>query len=115
MISSFLLTILGIILIYLYFKLKQRIHYFDTKGIHSNDWNFPFGDLTGVGTKVHFVEGVKNVYDNFKDMDSVCGFYSHIMPVILPTNLDIIKDILIKDFNSFTDRGVYHNEEKDPL
>jgi cytochrome P450 family 6 len=105
----------GTILVYLYFKLKKKIHYFEDRAIHSNDWKFPLGDLAGVGSKVHFLGAIKNVYESYKDMDSVCGFYNSITPAIMPTNLDIIKDILIKDFNSFVDRGIYHNEEADPL
>jgi cytochrome P450 family 6 len=115
MIVNYLLVFLGTIIVYLYFKLKKKIHYFEDRGIHSNDWKFPLGDLAGVGSKIHFVDAVKNVYESFKDTDSVCGFYNLITPVIIPTDLDAIKDILIKDFNTFVDRGVYYNEETDPL
>ncbi|CAD7079475.1 unnamed protein product [Hermetia illucens] len=36
-------------------------------------------------------------------------------PAVIATDLDFIKDVLIRDFNYFTDRGVPHNEKIDPL
>ncbi len=115
MVINYLLVFFGTILVYLYFKWKKKIHYFEDRGIQSNSWKFPMGDLNGVGTKVHLMEAIKNVYENYKDTNSICGFYNFIAPAVMPTNLDLIKDIFIKDFNSFVDRGIYHNEEVDPL
>ncbi|KAK4878993.1 hypothetical protein RN001_007139 [Aquatica leii] len=43
------------------------------------------------------------------------GLFSFTTPEYMPIDLQIIKSILVKDFNYFTDRGMYVNEEIDPL
>jgi cytochrome P450 family 6 len=72
------------------------------------------GDLTGIG-KRHFNDCLRDVYQNFKKQDVLCGFFNTFEPKIIPLDLNLIKDILVKDFNNFVDRGVYYNEEADPL
>lgn len=36
-------------------------------------------------------------------------------PFFVPLDVEVIKRILTKDFNHFTDRGLYYNEKDDPL
>ncbi|KAK4878618.1 hypothetical protein RN001_011124 [Aquatica leii] len=43
------------------------------------------------------------------------GVFGFTTPEYMPIDLEIIKNILIKDFNYFCDRGFYINEEVDPL
>lgn len=111
------LLILGSIalLAYLYFEFRKRSNYFKEKGILSDDWKFPMGDLTGLGSKFHFVEALDNLYNKYKDRDVLCGFFNLLTPTIIPTDPELIKDILVRDFNTFADRGVYHNEKDDML
>lgn len=44
-----------------------------------------------------------------------CGLYNLSRPVLLVLDLDIIKHILTQDFNHFVDRGVYVNEDVEPI
>lgn len=73
------------------------------------------GNLHGVGKTVHFVERHQEVYEAFKASDKIAGFYSMLKPTVMLLDLDLIKNVLIKDFNIFTDRGVYYNENADPV
>lgn len=41
--------------------------------------------------------------------------YTFAKPFFIPLDLDLVKSIMTKDFNHFTDRGVYYNEVDDPL
>nr|QZM07449.1 cytochrome P450 monooxygenase [Lasioderma serricorne] len=43
------------------------------------------------------------------------GAFLHYRPVYIPVDPDYIKNILIKDFQHFTDRGLFHDEKTDPL
>lgn len=54
-------------------------------------------------------------YQQFKGQSKFIGLYFFTNPVALVTDLDMVKDVLIKDFDYFVDRGVYYNEKDDPL
>ena len=101
----------------LYFYVNNKFSYFKNKNIPANSFSFPniLGDLSGAGTKKHFTSCINDVYEKFKNKGAVVGFFTMMTPQFLLTDLDLIKTVLIKDFNIFTDRGVYFNEEDDPL
>lgn len=44
-----------------------------------------------------------------------CGMYFFHVPVALALDLEFVKNVLIKDFSHFHDRGIYYNEKDDPL
>ena len=47
---------------------------------------------------------VKDLYDEFKN-ESVFGIYEGTTPVLVINDLDAMKDVLIRDFSVFVDRG----------
>ena len=55
------------------------------------------------------------MYAKFKNKTKALGVYYFHEPVLIPYDLDLIQNILVKDFNNFTDRGMFVNEEGDPL
>lgn len=76
---------------------------------------FPLGCLKDVGIKVHFSQISKKIYNEYKNKAPAVGLYFFTSPVLAVTDLDIIKHILVKDFNNFVDRGIYFDAEADPL
>lgn len=61
----------------------------------------------------HLCLTIKKYYDDFK-CEPVVGLFSFKNdPVLLLRDPDLIKDVLIKDFNVFSDRGMYFNEKDD--
>ncbi|GJQ83415.1 Cyp6a9 [Trypoxylus dichotomus] len=44
-----------------------------------------------------------------------CGIYVFTQPCYMPLNPEQIKNIMLKDFTHFVDRGMYFNERDDPL
>lgn len=78
--------------------------------------SFPFGNLKGLGTKSHPAQVFQSLYIKLKDSGSkFVGIYSFLQPMPLIIDPELIKQILIKDFSNFDDRGLYYNEKDDPL
>ena len=116
MMSFFLYFVLPLVL-FLYFYMNKKFSYFKDRNIPANSYSFPqiLGDFAEAGTKKHFLYCFQDVYEKFKGEGVVIGFYQMLKPMFIINGLDMIKTVLIKDFNVFTDRGVYFNEEDDPL
>lgn len=108
-----LLLIGAVTLVFLF--VKQRFNYWKVRGVPYVRPTFPLGNLWGIGTKKHLSEGLEDLYVQLKGKAQLGGIYFFINPVVLVTDLDLIKTILIKDFNFFHDRSIYYNEKDDPL
>jgi cytochrome P450 family 6 len=89
--------------------------YWKRRGVPSDDPSLFVGNLDGVGQKIHFTTNIQMIYEKFKIGNKMCGFYLLQSPRLIVMDLELIKNILIKDFNNFVDRGVYNNAEDDPL
>jgi cytochrome P450 family 6 len=77
---------------------------------------FPFGNLQGIGKTRGLFKIIQECYDKMKTSHVLyVGLYFFIKPVVLAINLDFVKTIMVKDFQYFHDRGMYHNEKDDPL
>lgn len=99
----------------LYFYLRHNLNYWQNRGIPCLEPSLLLGNLDGVGQKIHNNINLQWVYEHFKVGNKFCGFYLLQSPRLIILDLDLIKSILIKDFNNFVDRGVYNNAEEDPL
>ncbi|CAD7079482.1 unnamed protein product [Hermetia illucens] len=94
---------------YLYFKKKYS--YWKDRGVPYIEPQIPYGSI-------HVSTGIRDAIDKFykeKTNFPFVGAYMLTAPSVVATDLDFIKDILIRDFNYFTDHGVPHNEKDDPL
>ncbi|XP_055697212.1 cytochrome P450 6a9-like [Phlebotomus papatasi] len=98
-----------------YWYVKNKFQYWEKKGIPFVKPVFPYGLLKGMGTTRHTSEIFTKAYQELKGKDVFGGIYFFVQPVGLATDLDFLKNILVKDFQYFHDRGIYSNEKDDPL
>jgi len=108
---SLLLTIAGLA----YFWLRSKYTYFARNGFLFREPKFPFGNIKGIAQTLHLADILKSQYEEFKDQAPAHGMMFFTSPTIIVTDLDVIKDILIKEFNNFHNRGMYFNERDDIL
>lgn len=99
----------------IFFYYKKSFSYFSSHKIPHCEPSFPHGNVKGIGRTVQIGQLFRSYYEKFKSIDKVCGIYIFSQPVHILCDLDVIKDVLVKNFNKFQDRGFYHNERDDPL
>ncbi|PNF35806.1 Cytochrome P450 6k1 [Cryptotermes secundus] len=76
---------------------------------------FPFGNFKEVTLmRKDFGYLIRDIYSRFEG-HRYGGMYIFDKPQLFPRDPDLIKDVLVKDFSNFHDRGVYMNEEIEPL
>lgn len=100
-------------MIYLY--LRHKFSYFDRHGIlgiKKNSW--VFGNLNDLGKRPIY-EMIHDKYIEFKGRGAIGGLYFFTEPAYLIMDPNILKDIMVKDFDYFHDRGVFVDEKNDPL
>ncbi|XP_073813630.1 cytochrome P450 6a9-like [Musca autumnalis] len=113
--SFILFTIVCGLLAYLFSVLNKKRSYWQSLDIPCEEPHFLFGSLWGLQTKRGFWEIWEQYYNRFKGSGPFAGFYWFFRPAVFALDPELIKNILIKDFTKFTDRGFYHNEKDDPL
>lgn len=101
---------------YAFSRRKYSFDYWHKRNIPCLEPTIPYGNLKGVGEKFHVAYVLQNIYNTFKGSGAkYCGAYFYSRPIAIILDLDLAKDILVKDFNMFMDRGLYYNKRDDPL
>lgn len=114
--TMFSLILLAVTLLSLaWFYLKRHYEYWERRGFpfekHSG---IPFGCLDSVWRQEKSM-GLA-IYDVYvKSKERVLGIYLLFRPAVLIRDADLARRVLAQDFASFHDRGVYVDEERDPL
>lgn len=97
-----------------YYYVKHKHSYWARKGVEYLKPHFLFGNMpnTFLGKENFILETQRNV-------ESINGrfggMYFATRPSLIVKDPELIKQILVKDFDVFTDRGLYLNERVDPL
>lgn len=112
---------LGIVLLVIVFAVligylwvRHRYGHWKRLGVPFAQPQFPFGNRAKATRQVALL--VREFYEKLKSSESpLFGLYFMLTPIAVISNLELVKSVLIKDFQCFNDRGVYWNEEADPL
>lgn len=110
-----MLFLIGVILLLIYFWFKKKYSYWADRGVPSIPGKFPFGNIGDLGRKIHTSDLFKKMYDEHKGKGPGVGIYFITSPTFLITEPDLVKEVLVKNFDSFHDRGIFFNEKVDPL
>lgn len=76
---------------------------------------FPLGHLSGVSSKYSLNEILVRHYRELKGKGPIGGVFFLTSPTAMALDLDLLRNIFVKDFQHFYDRGAYVNEKDDPL
>ncbi|XP_037954253.1 probable cytochrome P450 6a23 [Teleopsis dalmanni] len=109
------IALIGIIISLLYFYIKHTLSYWKRRKIPHETPHFPLGNLKEWRKTKHLVEILNPIYAKYKGTSPYVGFYFLMRPTIIALDLNFIKNILIKDFDKFDDRGMFNNEDVDIL
>lgn len=94
-----------LIILWLIMTIKKKYDYFKDRGVLHLKPYWPLGNFWKVGISVHFINRVNEIYRSFKGKAKICGFYIFTIPVYVILDIEVIKNILVKDFDAFHDRG----------
>eukprot|EP00088_Acartia_fossae_P003776 TRINITY_DN11613_c0_g1_i3.p1 TRINITY_DN11613_c0_g1~~TRINITY_DN11613_c0_g1_i3.p1 ORF type:complete len:541 (-),score=132.78 TRINITY_DN11613_c0_g1_i3:63-1655(-) len=100
-----IVLLLATLFLLLYWYIAKNFGKWERLGIPCISGRFPYGSHSALITqKKHFFEIGLEEYEQFKDKDYF-GTYLLGKPVLNINNIDMIKDILVKNFNNFVDRN----------
>ncbi|GJQ81529.1 Cyp6a9 [Trypoxylus dichotomus] len=99
----------------LYFQ--YAFSYFKNLKIPTLPPTFPCGNISSIVLRKQSIsDKAVEVYNVLKAQGHRFGgiyFFTH--PVLLPVDTELIRNILVKDFDHFDDRGIHYDEENDPV
>ena len=107
------LSALALTAVYIYFKVS--FSYWKKRGVPTLNPTPPFGDLGAAFFKRKNASQL--IHESYKAFDgkNFGGLYSFTVPSLLVRDPEVIKNILVKDFDKFHSRGIVINEKKQPL
>lgn len=110
------IAIILVTVLFLYGYFKSSYGYWKSRGVPCDKPSIPYGNINGIDKIYQNYEIIKKMYDKYKPTGvKLCGIYYFIRPVAIILDLELIKQILIKDFHKFIDRNVYNTKVDDPI
>ena len=104
-----LIILISVIIGLIYYYFKRQYQYWEDRGVPFVQPKIPYGNLQGRKRKLHSSEVFNKFYYELKGKGSVGGIYFFTSSVVFATDLEFIKNIMVKDFQYFHDRGMYFN------
>ncbi|KAJ8718389.1 hypothetical protein PYW08_002626 [Mythimna loreyi] len=109
--SIYLLTFITIVC-FLYYFFTRNFNYWKARNVKGPTPIPFFGNFIDVFfRRKHVGMLFSELYNQYPD-EKVVGLYRMTSPTLLIRDLDIVKQVLIKDFDSFPDRGLYYSKKQ---
>ncbi|XP_044009988.1 probable cytochrome P450 6a14 [Aphidius gifuensis] len=113
-IQTYIVALILIILT-IFYLITKKLNYWENLGVPGPKPVPVFGNFTKLFLKkLTAGQVIQNIYTKWKH-ESFVGVYKGHSPQLIINDLDLIKTILIKDFDTFNGRGILINEDTDPL
>lgn len=110
-IGTILVSIITIIVVYF----KWQYTYWWRRNVNYLEPHIPWGSIQDP-TKINQFVSVQNLYNEMRKKDwKHAGVYMLTNPNYLLADPELIKKVLVKDFHNFADRGMYYNEDVEPI
>lgn len=98
----------------IYFVLKYIYSYWERNDFPYIPPSIPFGNMnTVVKGKQQFGFRISDLYAKTKE--PFVGIYLLFKPALMVCDINLANKILVEDFNSFHDRGIFSNKKIDPM
>ncbi|XP_016942923.3 probable cytochrome P450 6a13 [Drosophila suzukii] len=111
---TFLILVLTAVLL-LYVKLSWHYAYWKRRGVAGETPVFFRGNMSGLGKELHWTDINLRIYGKFRGKERYCGYFTFLSKALFVMDLELIRKIMVSDFGSFADRGLFHNVKDDPL
>jgi cytochrome P450 family 6 len=111
----FIIVLLGVLLVLICYWIEKCSNYWKNLGFPSVECSFPFGSLKGVGSEIAMTDAMDGFYKKYKSSGPFVGFYQFLKPLLLVTDPDMLRQIMVTDFDYFHDRYLFHNAKDDPI
>ncbi|XP_011638498.1 probable cytochrome P450 6a14 [Pogonomyrmex barbatus] len=103
------------VILALYYFFTSTFDFWKSRGVPGPQPIVGFGNLKDVMLgKIAMSKFLMKMYTDYKD-EPLIGIFVHRTPILIIKDLDLIKDVLIKDFNSFGNRAFTVHEKAEPL
>ncbi|KAJ3651454.1 hypothetical protein Zmor_017497 [Zophobas morio] len=100
-------------LLFLYYLFTKNYAYWESKNVPFEKPVFIFGSFYKIVTKQQLFYRIREIYNNFKI--PYCGIYIFNRPNLVIRDPQLIKNVLVKDFDKFMNHQIASNEKVDPL
>lgn len=98
-----------------FFRVKNRLHFWKDRQIPHTAPNWFLGSMAEFKKSKNQADILRGEYQKFSELGPFFGFFYYTTPSLVITNLDLIKRILMDDFQSFSDRDQFFNAKDDPV
>ncbi|XP_014214659.1 probable cytochrome P450 6a13 [Copidosoma floridanum] len=114
--SSFeLLAGVAALAVALYYYLTSTFYFWRSRGVVGPNPELFFGNFKDVlFNKSHVSEYLMKLCQKYKD-EPMFGIFARRTPILIVKDPEYVKNVLIKDFSAFCDRGVQIHEKIEPL